>query len=65
MTHARAIEVDSHVPRDPALPPGPTMPRFVQTWYFMRRPFAMLDDCVRRYSTVTASPSTSSACGPG
>jgi cytochrome P450 len=25
------------------------MPRVVQTWYFVRRPFALLEACVRRY----------------
>ena len=34
---------------EPALPPGPRMPPVVQTWYFMRRPFTLLERCVRRY----------------
>jgi len=34
---------------EPALPPGPLAPRIVQTWHFMRRPFAFLDGCARRY----------------
>lgn len=49
MIQPQPIEVETHAPREPVLPPGPTMPRFVQAWYFMRRPFTMLDDCVRRY----------------
>jgi cytochrome P450 len=49
MIQANAIEVDPRAPREPALPPGPRTPRFVQAWYFMRRPFAMLEDCARRY----------------
>src|SRR4029453_18392925 len=42
---APAVRID----REPALPAGPRMPRVVQTWYFVRRPFALLEACVRRY----------------
>lgn len=34
-----------------SLPPGPSTPAFLQTWAWVRRPTALLDDCRERYGT--------------
>jgi cytochrome P450 len=52
MTEPAAVPVERSAlepPRTPAMPPGPRLPRAVQTWYFMRRPFEFVADCARRY----------------
>ena len=33
----------------PTLPPGPSEPPLVQTFRYLRRPFAFLDECAERY----------------
>ncbi|MBI3267660.1 MAG: cytochrome P450 [Planctomycetes bacterium] len=34
---------------DSGLPPGPRTPAFLQTWAWVRRPVALLEDCARRF----------------
>jgi cytochrome P450 len=60
MIEPASIEIGSRTPdsvpnvreasrAEPALPPGPRHPRWLQTWYFVRRPFAFAEQCARRY----------------
>lgn len=37
---------------EPSLPPGPNLPKLVQTWRWMRHPYPMMEMCARRYGDM-------------